>query len=166
MTSSQIYDNLSPQSKVWIYQSERSFTPTEEAAINQQLQQFTTQWAAHGSALQAYGKIYHAQFIVLLVDETAYNASGCSIDTSVKFLKSLEQQYQLNLFNRLLVTYLNDKNQVKSLSLADFKLQLAQNTLNQHTIVFNNLVQTKAEFEQQWQVPVAQSWHKQLLVVK
>jgi len=76
--------NLSAESKVWIYQSDRRFTDVEAKQIEQQLEQFITDWAAHGKNLQAVGALYHQQFIVLMVDEKGgYGASGCSIDSSV-----------------------------------------------------------------------------------
>lgn len=83
--------NYSPDSKVWIYQSSRPFTEEEISAINDQLAIFTKQWTAHNAQLQAQGNIIEDRLILLIVDETHTAASGCSIDTSVHFIKSLEK---------------------------------------------------------------------------
>ncbi|MGF1925201.1 MAG: ABC transporter ATPase, partial [Bacteroidia bacterium] len=71
---------FSPQSKVWIYQSNRAFTAAEAAAIQQKLDGFTAQWTAHGHQLKAKAVIPYNFFIVFIVDQNVANATGCSID--------------------------------------------------------------------------------------
>ncbi len=154
---------LSPESKVWIYQSNRRFTEAESEQIQQELQQFVMEWAAHGQHLQAVAQLHYQQFIVFMVDEkAAYAASGCSIDSSVHFLKDVEKRYGVNLFNRLKVAY-RDGEEVKTVSQSTFRKLLAEGVVQASTVVFNNLVATKAAFDTQWEVPISESWHKQLL---
>jgi hypothetical protein len=38
-----------------------------------------------------------------------------------------------------------------------------QKAVSPQTIVFNNLVNTKAEYEEFWEVPMTESWHSRLL---
>jgi hypothetical protein len=124
---------------------------------------FITNWTAHGKLLKAKIEVYYALFVVLFVDETQADASGCGIDKSVHFFQSLEKELGINLMNRLLVAY-KENEEVKSNSLYSFEKKLASGELNSDTIVFNNLVQTKAEFETQWELPLKHSWHKKMLV--
>ena len=96
-------ENFSPQSKVWVYQSSRPFSDSEIIALNNKLKQFSVQWTAHNQQLLASGNVMYDRFIVLMVDESQTMASGCSIDTSVHFIKQLEQDYKIELFNRTIV---------------------------------------------------------------
>jgi hypothetical protein len=150
--------SFSPQSKVWVYQSNREFTTSEVAEIQEKLNAFTAQWQAHGHQLKAKAEILHNYFIVITVDETASNVTGCSIDASVRVLKEIEAQYNLDLFNRFNMAYLMD-NKVFSLNKEDFETLVSIKKITPDTIVFNNMVQTLEEFETKWQVPFAQSWH-------
>ena len=156
------YKDLADHSRVWIYQADRQLSNNEVEEIKKHGAHFISNWAAHGSDLQAAFEVFYYQFIVLFADETQVKASGCSIDSSVRFMKELEKQYQLDLFNRLNLTY-KLGGEIKMMAMADFQAALQTGTLDDHTIVFNNLVETKADFETNWEVPVSESWHKQLI---
>lgn len=150
---------FSPQSKVWIYQSNREFTAQEAVAIQQKLSDFTAQWKAHGHQLKAKGEIYYNFFIVLTVDPDAASATGCSIDSSVRLIKEIENEYGVDLFDRFNMAYKID-NEVHVNTKEDFETLITIKKITPQTIVFNNLVQTLAEFEQKWEVPLEDSWHK------
>ncbi len=150
--------SFSPQSRVWIYQSNREFTTSEVAEIQEKLDAFTAQWKAHGHQLVAKAEIFYNYFIVITVDERASNVTGCSIDASVRILKEIEETYNLDLFNRFNMAYMMD-DKVVSLTKEDFETLVSIKKVTPDTIVFNNMVQTLEEFQTKWKVPFAQSWH-------
>jgi hypothetical protein len=84
--------DFSPSSRVWIYQANRPFNEREAAEINEQLHQFASQWLSHGTPVKGWGKLLFNQVIVLMADESATGVSGCSTDSSVRIVKSLERQ--------------------------------------------------------------------------
>lgn len=153
--------SFSPQSKVWIYQGDREFTETEMTAIRQQLNDFTSQWKAHGHQLQAKAEILYNYFIVFIVDEATAGTTGCSIDASVRIIKGFEQEYSIDLFNRFNMAYkVEDK--VVVVNKEDFETLISIKKVTPDTIVFNNLVQTLADFETKWEVPFRDSWHNKV----
>ena len=79
-------------------------------------------------------------------------ASGCSIDSSVAVIKSIAKQYQIDFFDRMNIAYLEGEN-TKVLPLPKFK-----QILSSETLVFNNLVNTKADYESQWKISISDSW--------
>ena len=99
-------DNFDQNAKVWVYQSSRPFTEQESALIQNALRDFAMQWTAHNQQLKAAGLLLLNRIIVLVVDETQAGASGCSIDTSVHFIQSLEKSYNVQLFDRMIVNYM------------------------------------------------------------
>lgn len=149
---------FSLQSRVWIYQSDKELSLEQTALIQDHLDQFAARWTAHNHQLMAHGEIRYNRFIVLIVDESQAGASGCSIDKSVSFIKQLEQQYGLNFFDRFNVAY-RKNGAILSVNRNAFERLLVEGELNAETIVFNNLVQTLAELQQNWEVPLKQSWH-------
>ena len=150
--------SFSPKSKVWVYQSDREFTAAEVEAIEQKLLDFTSQWKAHGHQLDAKAEVIYNFFIVFTVDEAAANATGCSIDASVRLVKEIEQEYNVDLFNRFNMAYVAD-NKIVALNKEDFETLISIKKIGPQTIVFNNLVQTLEEFETKWEVPFENSWH-------
>lgn len=156
------YDILPDTTRVWIYQAQAPFNEKDITEIRQHISNFTTSWVSHNNQLRAFGDIFHNQFIVLMVDESLAGASGCSIDKSVHFIKQLEQHYQLDLFDRMTFTY-QDGDVVKSAPRMEFAKLYAEGKINDSTLVFDNLVKNKAEFEAQWVKPLGESWHKRMV---
>lgn len=154
--------NLAPDSKIWIYQSSRKFSESEVVEITEKGAQFITNWNAHGSMLKAAVEVLYNQFIIFAVDENQAKASGCSIDKSVAFIRDIEGQYNVILLDRMQIAYKNGSGIVTA-PFSEFESLLKSGKLTEDTIVFNNLVSTKAEFESSWETPVKESWHRSLL---
>ncbi|TCD11237.1 ABC transporter ATPase [Pedobacter frigidisoli] len=150
--------SFSPQSRVWVYQSDRKFTSAEENEILNKLASFTNQWKAHGNELLAKAEIRYGFFIILTVDESQANVTGCSIDSSVRIIKDIEQEYNVDLFNRFNMAYKVDDEVVVN-SKEDFETLVNIKQVTASTIVFNNMVQTLSELETKWEVPFQNSWH-------
>lgn len=152
------FENMPPESRIWIYQSNRKFTDDEIGEIDLAVNQFVQQWAAHGTSLAASYKIMYNRFIILAVDQEMHSASGCSIDDSVRFIQSLEEKYGVDLLDKMNVTFRNGEF-IAHKSLADFKKMAKEKAVSSQTIVFNNLVNTVGEWNDFWEVPAAESWH-------
>ena len=141
------FDQLEDNTKVWSYQADRLLTDTEVQWINEQLNPFLEEWAAHGTKLKAYGEVMNHAHLVLVVDESAHNASGCSIDSSVRFIKQLEKELGISFFNRLKMLTWAD-NQFTYVNYSDLS------SLPEDTIVFNNTISNLEEFKSSWKLPV------------
>jgi len=152
------YDNLSPQSRVWIYQSNRPLSEEETNALNIELADFAASWTSHNQQLHSFAKVYHQHFIVLMVDETQAGASGCSIDKSVHFIQRLQQKHNLNLMDRMCFAY-RAGTDIKLASAAEFNALFAAGEINKDSQVFDNLIKTKADLETEWEKKLADSWH-------
>ncbi len=156
------YTSLADQSKVWIYQASRPFLEQELVTVEHYLQQFVENWVSHNRALKSFGKVYHHQFIVLMVDETQAGASGCSIDSSVHFLQQLGTHFQVNLFDRMTFAY-QENGEIKTAHRDQFIELFQQGSISEQTLVFDNLVATKQDFDQQWLKPLGKNWHWKIL---
>jgi hypothetical protein len=157
------YKNLPKNSRVWIYQSDREFTIKEIEFISVQAEDFINQWTRHGDDLKGSFTIKYNQFLVLAVDESFNNVSGCSIDSSVRFIKQLENELQLDLMDKMNITFKDNQN-INLVKLPDFQKYIKDKKVTSETIVFNNMVSSKEDFESKWEVPAKQSWHKRFLL--
>jgi len=150
--------SFSPQSRVWVYQSDRAFSHEEVESLQKKLNDFTAQWKAHGHQLKAKADIRYQYFIIFFVDEAEAGVTGCSIDASVRIIKEIEQEYGVDLFNRFNMAYKVDGKVVVT-NKEDFETLINIKAVGPQTIVFNNMVQTFQEFEEKWEVPFEKSWH-------
>lgn len=152
------FDTLPEESRIWIYQSNRKFSDDEMTEIENDLKTFVENWAAHGTGLEASYLLKYNRFIILSVNQEVQQATGCSIDSSVAFIQKLEQKYQVDLLDKMNVTFKNGEH-IAHKSLIDFKRMAKEKAVTENTIVFNNLVNTIEEFNENWEVPAGDSWH-------
>jgi hypothetical protein len=152
-------EEMDASSRVWIYQSSRLFSISEALQIEEMLNEFVGSWHSHGVAVKGYANLFYGQFIILMADETASGVSGCSTDSSVRLMKSIEQKFKVQLFDRLLLAFLIEgKVQLLPISQLDFAEE--NQFISRDTIYFNNTVQTKKELEEKWLLPLKESWLK------
>jgi len=148
---------LENDSKVWIYQSDREFSQSESEEIREKVFSFVHQWSSHGHGVKAYGNLFHNRFIVLFADK-AFEVSGCSIDSSVHFIKKIEQDYNVNMFDRMLFSFMVDE-EVVSIKAPELTNAIKNGEIDMDTLAFDNLVDTKEKFLKNWLVPLKDSWH-------
>lgn len=156
------YTHLLPEefdgaSRVWIYQADRLFTLSEALQIEPILEQFVASWNTHGTPVKGFATLFFGQFIILMADETAATVSGCSTDSSVRLIKAIEQQFKVNLFNRQLLAFVI-KDKIQLLPLQQLPYAIEHGFLNRDTLYFNNTVQTKEAFINEWIIPAGNSW--------
>ncbi|MCG9972322.1 ABC transporter ATPase [Christiangramia crocea] len=156
------FESLPDSSRVWIYQANRSFTKEEVQEISQKLDRFIEKWTAHGADLKASYDIKYNRFITIALDQQLNAASGCSIDASVNFIQQLEKEYGVDLLDKMNVSYKQGEF-IAYKSLSDFRKMAKEKAVSPKTIVFNNLVNNKAEYLSDWEVPASESWHKRFL---
>lgn len=153
------FSKLPDSARIWIYQANRPFTDTELPVIEKRTAAFLTQWTAHQQALEAGFELPYNRFVVIGLNQNTVSASGCSIDASVRFIQSLEQDFSVTLLDKMNVTYRNGE-YIAHKPLADFRLMAKNRSVSPNTIVFNNLVDNKLDYRTHWEVPAAESWHK------
>ncbi len=156
------FSTLPETSRVWIYQSNRSFSDTELEEIKAKLDIFIESWTAHGSDLKAGYDIRYKRFIILALDQEVNKATGCSIDASVTFIQQLEKLYNVDLLDKMNVSYKQGEF-VAHKTLTDFRKMAKEKAVSKNTIVFNNLVTNIEELNESWEVPASESWHNRFL---
>jgi hypothetical protein len=156
------FDTLPENSRIWIYQSNRSFSEVELNEISSKLNVFLHTWVAHGADLKAGFEIKYKRFIVIALDQDKQSATGCSIDASVQFIQELERVYSVDLMDKMNVSFKQGE-YVAYKTLTDFKKLAKDKAVSKNTIVFNNLVNSKGEYLEFWEVPASESWHSRFV---
>ena len=152
------FDTLPDESKIWIYQSNRKLSDDEMNEIEVDLKAFLENWAAHGKPLEASYQLRYNRFIIIAVNQETQPATGCSIDASVQFIQELEKKYEIDLLDKMNVTFKLGEH-IAHKPLIEFKKMAKEKAVSANTIVFNNLVNTVGEWHEYWEVPAEDSWH-------
>ena len=157
-------EDFNPDSKVWVYQSSRLFFISEALEMEDKLKDFVGSWKSHGAPVKGFANLFFGRFIVLMADESATGVSGCSTDSSVHLIKSIEQQYGVDMFNRQLLTFII-KDKIEQLPLAQLQYAISNQFITEHTLYFNNTITTKRQLENEWIVPAGDTWLKKMFTV-
>lgn len=144
--------------RIWIYQSNLELTAQEIEQSIEKLSGFTEQWKAHGKQLAARAEVRYNRFIILFLDEDVAAATGCSIDKSVRLLKELQSELNIELFDRMLIAYRHG-DAIKVASRSVFENLIEKGEVNENTLVFDNTVSNSEELASRWEVPMKESWH-------
>lgn len=158
------YKQYPDTAKVWVYQANRILDEDEVNYIKVVLDDFTSSWESHGKLLKGSFDVFYNLFIVLFVDEDGDTMCGRAQDASLKIMKELEEQLEVSLLDRMVQAYKKD-NKVVAATMAEFTKLIEEKEIDENTIVFNHTVTNKKDFDEKWEVPLKDSWHKQLLVV-
>jgi hypothetical protein len=144
-------------SHVWVYQSNRAFTIEEAVRIEVLLKNFANEWKSHGAPVKGFANLFFGQFIIFMADETATGVSGCSTDSSVRLIKNIEQDFGVELFDRLMLAFIIQE-RIQMLPLSEINPAIERGLITENTLYFNNTILTKAELLSHWIIPVKESW--------
>lgn len=152
-----LFPDLPDHTRLWIYQASHQLSDEDCEQMQQKLDEFCSTWSSHGKPLKCAATILFNTFIVIGVDEISQSASGCSIDNSVNFIKELEEDHEVGFFENLIFAVL-DGREVRLYDMEAFKEKFADGGIDGDTLIFNNQVKTKSEFERAWIIPLRKSW--------
>lgn len=150
------FSQMPPHARIWIYQSDASFASSRES-LAAGLRALCEQWMVHGSPLHCSFELLHDHFIVLAADESRAGASGCSIDSSVRALKAIQQSLGIDFFKRTMVAAWVDEH-VQLIPRTEIARRILDKTLTPDTPTFNNLISSKGELATSWRIPIRESW--------
>jgi hypothetical protein len=150
-------NSFHPDSRVWVYQSNRLFSMSEALQVEEILNRFTDNWLSHGTPVKGEAHLFFEQFIILIADETATGVSGCSTDSSVRVIKEIEKTFSVNMFDRATLAFII-KDKIQLLPMSQLQYATENGFISGETFYFNNLVQSKKELESNWIIPAKDSW--------
>ncbi len=150
-------DELPPHARVWVYKCDRRLTDEEQRHVVEQGGRFLRSWSSHGAPLTAAIGVWYERFVVLGVDEQQVGAGGCSIDESVHFIRELERGMGLKLTDRM-VLWVERDGRHEVLRIDDVPALLRGGELNADTMVYDDLLSTRADLQTRFRVPLRQTW--------
>lgn len=144
-------------SRVWVYQCNRQFDVAESLQIEDILQEFCKEWNSHGSSVKGYANLFFGHFIIIMADESMTKVGGCSTDSSVRLIKNIEKEFNVDLTDRLKLAFIINE-RIQLLSLEEINLALEDTYISGSTMYFNNTILTKKDLLTKWIIPLRESW--------
>ncbi len=159
----QSFSDLSPDSRLWVFASDRDLTSDEVQTIDSRMTEFLKGWKAHGAAVEAGFELQHNRFLLIASSNAMADPSGCSIDDMTRNVRELGQKLGLSFMPGANIFY-RAEDAVQMTDRSTFKDLAKKGLVGQATTVFNTNLTTVEELQSgKWQLPAGESWHRQLL---
>lgn len=156
------YALIPEDAKVWIYPSSRKFYATEIDELETKIKTFLESWKADDEEFKASYKFLYNRFIILFAADENSSLTNSDIDASVSFIFELQEKYQVELLDKMNACFKQGEF-VQYKQLKDFKKLLKNKAITAKSIIFDNLVTTKNDFENNWEIPIEESWYRRFL---
>lgn len=153
---------ISEDAKVWIYPSSRKFYDTEIEEIENKIKNFIENWKAEDENFKASYQFLYNRFIIFTAENDASPILMADIDASVGFIIELQTTYDVVLLDKMNVCFKQGEF-VQYKELKDFKQLVKSKAVTGKSIVFDNLITTKFDFENYWEIPMEESWYNRFL---
>ena len=118
--------------RTWVFVAERFLTSEEAEIAQQELDTFVQGWQSHGTPLEAQAFCFENAVLVIVANEEAAKASGCSIDKITHCIQGLGNRLHIDFFNRFKVLVKNDSGvwELKQYSIENTKPCLSSTVLS------------------------------------
>ena len=156
------YSTITEEAKVWVYPSSRKFYPNEIEGIESKVKDFLENWKSDDENFKASYQFLYNRFIVLFADDKNSTLTNSDIDTSVSFILGLQQEYEVELLDKMNACFKQGE-YVQYKDLKDFKKLLKNKAVTAKSIIFDNLITTKVDFDNNWEIPLEESWYNRYL---
>ncbi len=142
--------------KIWIYILSKKLDEAQQKQFLKNCADFTGSWTAHDQPLAAGFELHKGRILIMKVDESAYNASGCSIDKLQRFIQLQEKEWGFELLNRFLVA-LDMNADLMVVHASKIKELLTANTINENTLVYDTTISSSVQMKE-WKKPLKNTW--------
>lgn len=154
---------LPPESRVWVFASDRPLEGDEANLLLDQVDEFLAQWKAHGAPLRSAREWRHDRFLAIGVDPTAEQASGCSIDGLFRGLRDLEKRLATGLVAGGRVFYRDARGRPQLALRAELPKLRKAGELTESSAVFDTSVTDARAWRERFERAARDTWVASLL---
>ncbi len=148
------FDTLPENARVWVYPISRTLTDHEAAQVEAMLEEFVQKWLSHQREVHGSGLVLENRFIILSADESMTDVSGCSIDSSVRFIREVEQTFGVSCFDRSRLYFQDASGAIVSLDFREIREAWDKGMINEQTYLFNLQAAHVEDIRSRWTLPL------------
>ena len=160
------FESLPPETRIWIFGSDRALDGAMARRLLEATDEFLAEWRAHGEPLRCAREWIVDHFLIIGVDPTTTNASGCSIDGLFRTFRALESELSTRLVAGGRVFYRDTRGVPQLATRQEFERLAEQGVVGAETPVFDTSLTTAEEFRRGFERPAAETWVASLLGLK
>ena len=152
------FNLLSEEAKVWVYPSSRKFYTHEIDEIELKIKTFVTNWNNENINFKCSYQFLYNRFIIIAAEDENFSVTNLDMNAQVEFIINLQNNYKVSLLDKMNVCYKQGE-YVQYKELKDFKKLVKNKAVTAKTIIFDNLITNKYDFQNFWEIPIEESWY-------
>lgn len=156
------FSDFSETARVWLYLADKRMTKDEAMELADSAEEFADNWQSHRKGVKATSLFIEDQVLVFLVEDSDTSIGGCSIDSSVNFVKELGSKYNVDFFNRMLCAYIGEEG-LKVIPTNQINDSVDNGDLENETLVLNTIIKSRIELENDLFISLESSWYKRFV---
>ncbi|MDG2332183.1 MAG: hypothetical protein P8M05_11385 [Flavobacteriales bacterium] len=151
------FNSLPNQSKVWMYQANRLLNDEDKKVIYELAEVFLSQWESHNIPVNGAIDTLNNCFVRIAAFTDEPNMCGRAQDAQVRLAKEIELELGIELTNRLLLAF-EIEGETEIVHMNDLANEIRQGRINADSNFYNNLIQSKQDFDASWVMKAGESW--------
>lgn len=151
------FDRLPNDARVWVFASDHALSGAVADTLLASVDQFLSEWKAHGVPLRCARDWRDGRFLAVGVDVNAENASGCSIDGLFRTLQQLERSIGTRLLGGGRVFY-RTRAGIETSSREQFAERVKRGEVMRETPVFDTSITAAEAWRTRFEQPAGRSW--------
>src|SRR4051812_15663752 len=127
------FKELPASARIWVFGSDQPLTGAVADSLLAEVDAYLDQWKAHGFPLRAAREWMDNRFLVIGIDPTVEQASGCSIDGLFRALQNLQKTTGAQIVGGGRVFYRDASGSPQSVTREEFSALTADGTVRKDT---------------------------------
>ena len=152
------FSELPDNARIWIFGSDTPLTGAVADSVLAEVDSYLDQWKAHGFPLRAAREWRHNRFLVIGIDPTVEQASGCSIDGLFRALQQLQKTIGAQLVGGGRVFYRDESGATQSVARDEFASLASAGKIRPTTPVFDTSLTDLSTWKARFERPLSESW--------
>jgi hypothetical protein len=152
------FASLPPSARIWVFASDIPLVGAPADHLLTQVDAYLESWRAHGVPLQCARQWLDDRFLIVGIDPTEEQASGCSIDGLFRAVQGIERALGTRLIGGGRVFYRDAAGRPAVASRDEFQALVERNIVSAETSVFNTALTQLDEWRASFEQPLTRSW--------
>jgi hypothetical protein len=152
------FSELPGSARIWIFGSDKPLNGAVVDTLLAEVDSYLDQWKAHGFPLKAAREWRDSRFLIIGIDPTVEQASGCSIDGLFRSLQQMQKTIGAHLVGGGRVFYRDDAGATQAVPRDEFSTLTSTGRIGPRTPVFDTSLTQLDAWKAKFERPLAESW--------
>ena len=152
------FSDLPDNARIWIFGSDKPLNGAVVDTMLSEVDSYLDQWKAHGFPLKAAREWRDNRFLIIGIDPTVEQASGCSIDGLFRSLQQMQKSIGAQLVGGGRVFYRDASGVTHSVARDEFSSLTSSGKIGPKTPVFDTSLTQLDAWKSRFEQPLAESW--------